>query len=239
MATITIDTRDFGRLHSELEKFRKTALPYAQRQALNDCAFELRTQWQVEVKREFTIRSPFTERSIRVEKATGLNTRSMRSVTGSVALYMGDQEEGATIHGKGKHKAIPGPVAGGSPAGSAVRKGLIRSRYRVGAIQVGHPSLAKFGKRRQNTVVMAIAIRKGERFALLNRAKGSGKGLFEVRGLKRSGKTKLIWDLSKGSVHLHPTPTMHRAAAVCAPRFQRIVESSLITQLKRAKVMGY
>lgn len=238
MASITIDTRDFGKLHAELEKFRKTALPYAQRNALNDCAFELRKQWQSEIKRAFVIRSPFTERSIRVDKATGLDTRTMKSVTGSVASYMGDQEEGATVHGRGKHKAIPGPAAGGQPAGSGVRTSLVRARYRVGAITVGHPSLAKYGRRRQNAVVMAIAIRKGERFAILNRIKG-GKGIFEVRGLKRTGKTKLIWDLSRGSVHVKPTPTMHRAAVVCAPRFQRIVESSLLAQLKRAKVMGY
>lgn len=238
MASITVDTRDFAKLHAELEKFRKTALPYAQRDALNGCAFELRKQWQSEIKGAFVLRSPFTERSIRVDKATGLDPKSMKSVTGSIASYMGDQEEGATIRGKGKHKAIPGPAAGGQPAGSGIRTGLIRSRYRVGAITVGHPSVARFGRRRQNAVVMAIAIRKGERFAILNRIKG-GKGIFEVRGLKRSGKTKLIWDLSKGSVKVKPAPTMHRAAAICAPRFQRITENALLTQLKRAKVMGY
>jgi hypothetical protein len=244
MATVTVDTKDYDKLHRELEKFKKTALPYAQRQALNDCAFELRKEWQVQIRRAFTIRSPFTERSIRVEKATGLDTRSMKAVTGSVALFMGDQEEGATIHGKAKHKAIPGPAAGGQAPGSGVRTGLIRARYRVGAITVGHPSLAKFGRRRQNAVVMAIAIRKSERFALLNRTKG-GKGLFEVRGLKRGGrehgggKTKLIWDLSKSSVKVKPTPTMHHAAYVCAPRFQRLTEGALLAQLKRHKVMGY
>jgi len=238
VASITIDTRDFGKLHDELEKFRKTALPYAQRNALNDCAFELRKQWQSEIKRAFVIRSPFTERSIRVDKATGLDTRTMKSVTGSVASYMGDQEEGATVHGRGKHKAIPAPAAGGGAPGSNQRPGLVRARYRVSAIQVGHPSLAKYGRRRQNAVVMAIAIRKGERFAILNRIKG-GKGIFEVRGLKRSGKTKLIWDLSRSTVKVKPAPTMHRAAVICAPRFQKLTENALLNQLKRAKVFGY
>jgi hypothetical protein len=239
MASITVDTRDFEKLHAELEKFRKTALPYAQRDALNGCAFELRKQWQTEIKGAFVIRSPFTERSIRVEKATGLDTRSMKSVTGSVASYMGDQEEGATVHGSGAHKPIPGAYAGGGKPGGGVRPAVVRSAFRLHGISVQHFDRKGYGRRRQNAVAIAVAIRKGERFALLNRARGGGKGIFEVRGLKRRASVKLVWDFSRGSVRIKPEPTMHRAAAVCAPRFQRITENALLTQLKRAKVMGY
>jgi hypothetical protein len=235
---ITVDTKGFQKLHDELGKF-KTALGHAQRNALNDCAFALRGRWQQEIKSSFTLRNQFTERSIRVDKASGVDTKPMKAVTGSVASFMGDQEEGAVVTGRGKHKAIPAPAAGGQAAGAGKRTALIRARYRVGAITVGHPSLAKFGRRRQNAVVMAVAIRKGERFALLNRAKGSGKGLFEVRGTKRMGKTKLLWDLSRGSVRVHPEPTMHRAAAALMPRFKQLTEQALLSQLRRNKVMGY
>ncbi len=244
MVQISVDTSDFRRLHADLKKFRESALPHALKDSLNTCAFELQKTWRSEVSREFTLRNDFTERSIRVDKATGINVRSMHSVTGSVASFMLDQEQGAVAHGQGKHKAIPAPGAGGQAAGAGKRTNLIRARYRVGAINVGHPSLAKYGRRRQNAVVMAIAIRKGERFALLNRSKG-GKGLFEVRGTKRAGKqhaggkTKLIWDLSKGSVVVHPTHLMARANAANSAKYQKITEASLLYQLKRAKVFGY
>jgi hypothetical protein len=233
-----VDTKDWKKLHEGIQRFAQRAYPHAVRNALNGCAFELRKGWQLEIRQTFTNRNAFTQRSIRVEKATGSVVRGMKSVTGSVAPYMGDQEGGATIRGRGKHKAIPGPAAAGLKPG-AKRTKLVRPQFRLGAIQVNHPSLAKYGRRRQNAVVLAITIRKGERFALLNRAKGKGRGLFEVKGLKRKAKTKLLYNVSKGSVRVKPEPTMRRAVLRSKHAFDRILHDSLLTQLKRNKVMGF
>lgn len=236
---ITIDTSDFKRLHAELEKFRQKALPHAQRNALNGCAFELQKSWRSEVRGAFINRNQFTERSIRVDQARGIDTRSMRAVTGSIADYMDEQEEGATIHGKGARKAIPSAYAGGGKPGGGIRPRVVRSAFRLSGIGVNHSGLKGYGRRRQNAIAIAIAVRKGERFALLNRAKAGGKGIFEVRGLKKRASVKLVWDFSRGSVHIKPEPTMHRAVAVSSSRFQSIVHAALLEQLKRNNVMGY
>jgi hypothetical protein len=237
--SVYVDTRDFKKLHDHLERFRKRAIPYAARDALNGCAFELRKAWQSEIRTTFTNRNKFTERSIRVEKASGVDLKTMQSRTGSVAAYMGDQEGGGTVKGRGKHKAIPSPAAGGGRAGGTSRPKLVSGRYRHGSITVKSPSLAKYGRRRQNAIVLAIAIRKHERFALLNRSKGKGRGIFEVKGLKRKAKTKLIWNVSKGSVKVKPEPTMQRAISASGWRFEKAIYNALLTQLKRNRLMGF
>jgi hypothetical protein len=235
---VYVDTSDFKKLHRDLQTFAKRAFPYAVRNALTGCAFEARKVWQMEIRSTFTNRNAFTERSIRVEKATGVDVRGMKAVVGSVAPYMGDQEHGAVIRGKGKHKAIPGPAAAGLKPGGQRTK-VVRPQFRLGAINVNHPSLARYGRRRQNAVVLAIAIRKGERFALLNRATSRGRGLFEVKGLKRKAKVKLLYNVSKGSVRVKPEPTMRRAVLRSKGTFERITATAMIQQLKRYRVMGY
>jgi hypothetical protein len=234
-----VDTKDFKKLHRDIATFAKRAYPYAVRNALNGCAFELRKGWQVEIRRAFTTRNSFTERSIRVEKAAGTDIRSMQAVTGSVAPYMGDQEYGGTVRGRGKHKAIPSPVAGGGKAGGGKRPRMVAGRFKLSAISAPTQPIAKYGRRRQNAVVLAMAIRKGERFALLNRAKGKGRGIFEIKGLKRKAKTRLIWNVSKGSVKVMPEPTMRTAVLRSKHAFERVLHDSIVSQLKRNKVFGY
>lgn len=243
--SVYVDTSDFKKLHDYLARFKKTALPYAARDALNGCAFELRKEWQSQIRTTFTNRNNFTERSIRVEKASGTNLKTMQSRTGSVAAYMAEQESGGTRHARGKHLPIPAPVAGGGKPGGRSRPRLIGGRYKLGAVSVGHPNLAKYGRRRQNAIAMAIAIRKGERFALLNRAKGKGRGIFEVKGNKRAGKhhaggkLKLIWNVSQGSVKTKPEPTMRRAVNASGYRFERAIYTALLNQLRRNRLLGF
>lgn len=229
---VKVDTSDHKRYHKALEGFQRS-IPYAMRNGLNSCAFELRKTWQLEIRAAFTLRNKFTERSVRVEKANGLNIGSMKAVTGSVAPYMGDQEEGAKVKGRGKHKAIPAPVAGGGKPGGTNRPRLVAGRFKLGAVSVASKPLAKYGRRRQNAIAIAIAVRKGERFALLNRSKGKGRGLFEVKGLKRKAKVRLIWDMSRGSVKVPAEPTMARAVHRSRNAFERIMRSSLEDQAKR------
>jgi len=237
MAAIKVDTSDWNRLYNELEKFKK-AQAYAQRNALNACAFEAQKAWRSEVSRTFTNRTPFTERSIRVDKAAGLDVRTMQSVVGSVAPYMGDQERGAEVHGRGKHKAIPAPVAGGG-AGAGPRPRVVSARYRLSAIKTADPKVGRFGRKQRNAIAMANAVRSGNRFALLARPRG-GRGLFEVKRVgRRKFTARLIWNVGRGSVHVRPEPTMHRAVEHSMGAFRRLTEAALIDQLRRNKVMGY
>lgn len=235
---VYVDTSDFKKLHAEISKLQR-AYPYAIRNALNGCAFEHRKAWQMEIRSTFTNRNQFTQRSIRVEKATGLDIKTMKAVTGSVAPYIGDQEEGGTVRGRGKHKAIPTPLAGGGKPGGTKRPRLVAGRYKLSSVTVASKPLQKYGKRRQNAVALAIAIRKGERFALLNRTKGKGRGIFEVKGLKRKAKVRMIWNVSQGSVKVKPEPTMRRAVLRSKNAFERVTHDAIVAQLKRNRVFGY
>jgi hypothetical protein len=237
---MTIDVKLVGykKLEQDLGTFAKKAVPYAARNGLNGSAFALQDEWRGEVRRTFTLRNQYTVRSIQVDKAQGLDLRTMQAVTGSVAPFMSDQEEGATVHGKAGKKAIPGPAAAGqAPGGKRTRK--VRVGLRLSSITIDQPSTQGYGKRRANAVAIAVAIRKGERFAMLNRRKGGGRGLFEVRGNKRGARVRLLYNMSKRSVRVPAAPTLQRSIKRAQYRFERAHYQALLYQLKRWKVFGY
>lgn len=232
MAIVTVDTSDFKRYERELKRY-EVAHGHGVRNALNGCAFEAQKAWRSEVKRTFTLRAPFTERSIQVDKAKGLDIGSMQSKVGSIAPYLEDQEEGATIHGKGKHKAVPAAVAGGA-AGPGIRPRVVLGRFRMGGIKVRDPKVGRYGRKQRNAIALDVAARTGNRFALLLKPKG-GRAIFEVRKLgRRKFKTRLIWNVDRSSVTVKPEPTMHRAIARSMGAFERITKAALQDQLRRA-----
>jgi hypothetical protein len=235
---IHIELKGLNRLKRDVELFSKRAVPHAVRETLNGCAFALQKEWRGEVRQSFTLRNKYTERSIQVDRARGIDTRAMQARTGSIAHYMDEQEEGAIVRGGGKHKPIPGPAAAGqAPGGKRTR--TVRQGLRLSAITVSHSPLARYGKRRQNAIALAIARRKGERFALLNRSKGGGRGLFEVRGGRRTLRTRLLYDVSRGSVRVPAEPTLQRSIRKSQRAFEQAQYLAVLRQLKRHKVFGY
>jgi hypothetical protein len=234
---ITVELRGFERFERDLRRMAKQAIPHAARNALNSSAFETQKRWRAEVKQSFTTRNSFTERAILVDKAKGLNTRAMVAVVGSVAPYMADQEYGGTVRGGGSKKAIPGPVAAGqSPGGKRTR--LVRAPNKLSAIHVRRP-LQRYGKRRRNAVAIAIALSKKDRFVMLERKKGGGRGLFALKGTKRAVRTRLLWDVSKRSVRVRPEPTLQRSMKALDARYPTIWHDALVAQLRRHRVWGY
>jgi hypothetical protein len=236
---ITVDTRDLRKLERDLKKVAAKAFPYAVKDALNSTAFTARQEWQSGIKKKFTLRNDFTVRSVRVDKAQGLNLSRMQAVVGSVAPYMGDQEEGATVKGGGKHKAIPAPAAAGHRPGSGIRTRLVRPKYKLSSVSVAGTPGGGYGKRRRNAVAIAVAMRKGQKFVLLNRIKGKGRGLFEITGAKKLARTKMLWDMSRGSVQVKPTHTLESAVTFTGKRMPNIMSEALRRQLKRHRVIGF
>jgi hypothetical protein len=230
--SVTIDAKQALK---DLRRFREKAIPYAIRNALNRSAFHARAEWKTEVRNEFTLRNRYTEQSILVDRATGKSVSGMVAVVGSKAAYMDEQEHGATVRGGGKHKAIPGPVAAGLPPGGKRTK-LVRGANKLSALRVSRP----VGKnpRQRNAVALAMARRRGERVALLERPRG-GKGLFRLTGGKKKPQTRLLWDLSRSSVTVKPTPTLQRTLTRIQPRLVEIHRDAIVEQLRRHKVLGY
>jgi hypothetical protein len=223
----------------DLNRFASRGVPYMVRDTLTGCAFALQRAWRADVRGAFVLRNKYTEKSIRVDKATGTKVASMEAVTGTIAPFMRDQEEGNTVRGRGKHKAIPTGLAAGQGQGAA-RTRTVRTGLRLQAINIPSRPMPNIkGKRRQNAIAMAIAIRKGERFVMLNRIKVKGRAIFEVRGGKRSGRARMLWDMSKGSVKVPREPTLERSIHASARAFEKVQYQATLNQLKRNKVMGY
>jgi hypothetical protein len=238
LVDIKVELKGYDKLRSDLDRFAKRAFPYAVRDTLTGSAFALQKSWREDVRRSFTLRNRFTEQAIRVDKARGTDVSAMQATTGTVAPYMRDQEEGNEVKGKGKHKAIPTAIAAGQGQG-AKRTRMVRTGLRLQAVNIPPRTVPIRGKRRQNAVLMAIAIRKGERFALLNRIKGKGRAVFEVKGGKRSGRARMVWDMSKGSVKVPREPTLERSINASQRGFEQAQYRAVIKQLQRNKVLGY
>jgi len=234
---VEVELKDFDKLQSDLQTFARRSVPFALRAALTSSAFALREAWQGEIKRSFILRNNYTERSIRVEKATSLNVATMQAVTGSVAAYLDEQEEGATIRG-GKHKPIPAPSAAGQKAGSNKRTRLVRAGNKLGALNALKTGKPTGSKKRRNAVAIAVAIARGKNVVLLERKRG-GKGLFSVSGGKRKVRLRMLWDMSRGSVRVKPEPTLHRSLASIKGKLEAIHNAELLKQLRRSRVLGY
>ncbi len=232
---ITIEFHGLRELVRDLRAAREKALPYAIRNALNTAAFEARKVWQGEIRRTFTTRNQYTERSILVERARGLDPRRMRSFVGSTADYMAKQESGAVIRGRGQHKPIPGPVAAGLPPG-AKRTKLVRSPNKLSAIKVARARGATVQQRW--AIAIGQARREGRKFVLLERPRG-GKGLFRLGGGRKRSTVRLLWDLSRSSVRVPAEPTLGRTLKAIEPKLAHIYQAALVEQFQRNKVLGF
>lgn len=227
---IKVELKGAEEMVAGLKRMREKAVPFAIKNALNTAAFETRNIWQREIKSAFTNRNLFTANSVRVEQAT---PTKLEAKVGSVAPYMGTQEQGGTVTGKGAHKLIPEAAAAGQAPGSK-RTRLVRGRFYIGAIQVAHTS-GGGGRRQQNAIAIATARRLGKSFVLLTRPSG-GKGIFVLGGGKRSLKMRMLWDVSRRSVHVPAEPTLERSLEAVKPKLEHMMEAALTQQMQRFSI---
>lgn len=227
---IKVELKGAKEMVADLKKMREKAVPFAIKNALNTAAFETRRLWQAEVKSVFTSRNLFTVNSIRVEQAT---PTKLQATVGSVAPYMGLQETGGTDSGRHGRKPIAGPVAAGqAPGGKRTR--LVRGRFKLPAINVAHPAL--HGNRKQrNAIAIAVAIKSGSKRAVLERP-GGGKGLFILGGRAKAPTVRLLWNVSKSSVHIKAEPTLQRSLDAVKPKLEHMMEAALTQQMQRLGV---
>lgn len=229
---IEIDVGDIHRARRKLETIASKGLPYAARQALNDVAFAAREEWQGQMRSTLTVRSKWTERSVQVDRARGLDVRGMRAIVGSVQPYMRTQEEGGAIASSGKHGvAIPTSVASGEGRSKRPRKRLVRRRSWLSAIQLPQ---GRGGKTRQqrNAVAVQQALNTGARVAFLDL--GDRKGIVRVSGAKRRPRIQWLWDLSRRSVTVPARPTLEPALAAVRPRGVALAQRALERQIEYA-----
>jgi hypothetical protein len=229
MIDLHVDLSELDRFRKDLERFRKKAIPYALREAVTAAAFEARKEWQGEIKRSFITRNQFTERSIRVEKARGLDAKRMFAVVGSTAPYMAKQEFGGIDHG-----AIPAPAASGES--SLPRKRLVRRANKLAAIQLARRG-KKGSRKQQNAISIRLARKAGKKFVLLRGQRAPA--IFKITGGKRKLRVTRIQILAKRPARITAEPTLQRTLKALGPKMPRIMANALRKQLRFHKIGNY
>lgn len=230
MFSIHFDDREFRKLAKRLHTAAPKALQYTARDALNAAAFEARKAWRSEMESTFTLRNRWTVGSIRVEKVRGLNLRTMQSRVGSGLAYLKTQEEGGEIRGRGQ-QGYRYPTKRAKPPGRVVRQ-----RFRMARLQLTSPDLSGLGSTRQKIAVAARKIRaSGVRFAFLD-VSPTSKGIYQLMGSRHRPKMRLVWDMTRGSVHIPRHGTLEPAVARTRRRMPRFARAALLRQLKRVRL---
>jgi len=236
-AVITIKLRGLDKAIKQLDKFERS-IPYAMADAVNSAAFQAREDYQRRIGTSFTLRNAFTKRSVQVTKANPKMGR-IRSVMGSVAPYMAQQETGGRV----PKKAIPGPVAAGQAPGAkrtkAVRLGSRLGRLRAGKGRPGSPT------KQRNAVAIAQALRSGTKVAVLERGQGKGEALVRITGSRpkrrtRKGtlKLRLLYVVGRQGVVLRPTRMLEQTVRTIEPRIPRLMHEALVRQCRRNRLFG-
>lgn len=232
MTFLSVDTRQLKKLVRDLTTTREKAFPYATREFVNSAAFLTRDHFIQRAEATMILRSQWTRRSIQVDKARTLQVSQQVSRVGSVADYMGVQEEGATVGKKGK---VGVPIPAAAPGKRATR-GRVGPRNRLSAISLMVRGVSGIRQKR-NAAAIAIAARHGGGVVFLDL--GKRKGLYRISGTKRGIKVKKVWDLSKTSVRVPRNPMLEQALAVVRPQLPALAVKAITFQLRRHKVLGY
>lgn len=198
---VKIDTKDLMKLERRLGAIRRTAIPYAERAAVNGMAFEGRANSVASIQRNFTLRNRWTVSGLRVDKATA---GKPYAEMGSLRPYMETQELGGSKRRKGKHGVpIPTSFAAGMGLKRRPRTRPVRKINYMTNIRL--PGGRRHGKNQKQA--NAIAARKAAPYAYFKTTRA--EGIFKIQGRK----AKMVYDLSRPSVDITRRPWLRPAVA--------------------------
>jgi hypothetical protein len=195
--------KELRALQRDLKSFGKKEFAVINGMALNRTAFEARVEYVKTVKRIFTLRNRWTERSIRFQKVRGFTNQF--SEVGSIMNYMEDQEFGKTKTATGrKGVAIPSNAAANVARGTRPRPRRVLPSRQRNKIRL-HKASIKSKNRRQHVVatVQAAIQAKGRQFVYLPRLGKMTEGIYLISGGKKRPKIDLMYDLSRKSVKIN------------------------------------
>jgi len=232
MADIDFDWDGLREMQKDLRICATDAIPYASRDALNSTAFEARKTWQGEMAKTFTLRNQFTQRSVRVEKVSHAtkDINRMQAVIGSVAPYLDEQEEGATMLGDGGH-SYPTPVR------TNPKRPVTRRNWQPNIkLWGGRP---KFGSPKQrNAINISRAMRAGGQMVIPLQTR-YGTVLARTMPTGETVKLKILWNLTRTSVRVSPHKTLEPTMQEVERLMPRAMIKAIVFQMRRRRVLGY
>jgi hypothetical protein len=231
---IEADLTDWQDAENALALANERGIPHATKAAINNAAFTAMERAKRNIRKEFTTRNKFTERSVIVKKAMGLRVRDQEALVGSTQEYMAKQEEGATIIGGGRHgQPIPTGYSAGQE-GQRPRTRLPRPANRMRRISLRSVRRGRNRKQR-NLIAVRQAASSGNKYVFLDT--GRRQYIAKVIGGKRRPRVKMVQDLSRKVITIPPTPWFDPAVDYAARRLPEFYRAAFIFQLRRAGVI--
>ena len=89
----------------------------------------------------------------------------------------------------------------------------------------------------RNTIAIRRAQRAGQKYAFLELQ--NSRGLFKIVGGRRRPRIRMVWDLSRASVRIPPSPTLEPTVVRVRKRSVMFWRVAMLKQLRRARVFGY
>lgn len=231
-----MDDRQLIEFERTLRLFAAKAQPFAVRGMLNTAAFQTMREARGIIAARMVIRARGkfgAPGSVLVERATGLNTRRMRSITGSIAEYMRDQEFGGTKQAGGS-KGVPIPTTAASGEGRAAkprrrlpRKGRALREITLSRRRERAQGRGALSRNRRAFIAVKAAQQRGHEFIYLDLQQHPGIYRVTKRGIS------LVHEIKRASVTIPARPWLKPATDRVVPRMPAIWAKELRKQLQR------
>lgn len=213
-----LNSHDMRELEKDLKTFKRKSIPFATRKTLNDAAFTAQKIYKADAAKNLTLRNRFTQQSIQVEQARGLNIRTQESVVGSTAPYMEDQEFGGVVRKSGKYGQVIPTSFSANQEGQQPRTRLPTAANRLKNIRLKRNlKHGGFKSKRQMIFVTAlVAANKGQKHVFIPADNG---GIYRVWGRKKKAgkytrvKMKMVYSMRRG-------PTVIKKQPLLGPAFK-------------------
>lgn len=208
-------TRELG------TKLTPKQLAFAQRNTVNALAFETNKQARENIKKKFTLRNKFTERSILVERARRTGDAA---IVGSTQEYMLSQEFG----GRTKDPTIATAYSAGQ---TGARTKMPRKANKMRNIKLPGQRVKAYSKRQRNMMAVKAAKANGDKFVFIDT--GRKKFIARVVGTKRKPQIKMVQDMSRRTTPIPRTPWLEPATDRAVRKREAMWRDAMRYQLRR------
>jgi len=252
---IKVDTKQIIKYERMLHAMGTRGAAYALRDTTNDLAFTTMDRSRRELPGNFTLRTPWTKRSISFRKAKSL-TRPV-SHAGSTEGYMGTQEEGGVRNPTAGNKTVPIPTAFASnEAPGRKRLKPPTSRKKLKNIEIPDGQKSDGGPKANARAVQAAAYGSNKFVYLKRTGRGSKKsrrsrrakkdvkknqtGIFKVMGSRgwKNRELRMVHQMEKPSVRIPKKEWLDPAARYAVKRTLVFHRGNLQRQLARANALS-
>ena len=233
---IAVNVAQMRQFEARLLRLNEKGVKFAEVESVNRAAFETMGAARQELGGKMTLRNTWTQKSIRVQRAT---LTTPEAVVGSTAGYMETQELGGREEGHGGAAvSIPTSVSSGEGRGAVPRQKTVRKPNKMTSIILNRRRrISRSGsagnRSRRNVYTVKRAAATGSKFIFLQLQRR--RGIFRVYGGKTRPRLEMVQDLTRKSVVIPRNPWLLPVAKDEAKQVARYYSEALARQLRRLR----